>query len=458
VPLPIERHSTKERTVVQECDERGTERDVRQLLANKVIGVKMGLWLLVPEHLRLGTWDLLTGWIGRTGRTLQPRLAMQVIHESALCLTGMREQRCLGHAGFELANGLPIIATDTAIHHLLDNQTIQQTQQLQIALGRIRQTLGHFRGDRLAIDPHRMASYSKRDMRRRKAHANDRATKRAQVFFCLDVDTHQPICCTLPTPGQNVAAGTPPLLEMAAQILPGPRRSLVLADTEHFTVSLFQHVHQGGRFHLLVPMPQQPYVRKRLEQIPDDRFTPRWAGYATTQVPYDLMSDGQTPLTMIVQRSGEKPEPSSRKAFLCTADDMEVDAITKDFPKRWHIEEFFNIHQDMGWRRAGTHNLHIRYGRMSLALIAQAATHMLRQRLDRTTATWDAQHLASEVLGGMEGDIRVRDDTILVTYYNAPMPDRLRAQYEKLPERLEAEHVDPRVPWLYGFKLDFRFK
>jgi len=418
----------------------------------------MGLWLLVPEHLRLGTWDLLTGWAGRSGRTLQQRLAMQAIHESALCLTGMREQRCLRHTGFELVNGLPLLATDTAIHDLLNNQTLRQTQQLQIALGRIRQTLGHFRGDLLAIDPHRMTSYSKRDMRRRKVHAKDRATKMAQVFFCLDVDTHQPICCTLPTPGQNVAAGTPSLLEMATQILPVRKRTLVLADTEHFTVENLQQIRQGGRWDMLVPMPQQPYVRQRLEQIPDDQFTPRWAGYATTQVPYDLLQDGQTPLTMIVQRSGETPEQSTRKAFVCTIDGPEVDAVTRDFPKRWHVEEFFNIYQDMGWRRAGTQNLHIRYGRMSLALIAQAATAMLRQRLDRMTATWDARHLASEVLGGMEGDIRVRDDTILVTYYNAPMPDRLRTQYEHLPERLEAEHVDPRIPWLYGFKLDFRFK
>jgi hypothetical protein len=38
-----------------------------QLLADKVSGNLVGLWLLIPEHLRLGTWDLLCGWSGQSG-------------------------------------------------------------------------------------------------------------------------------------------------------------------------------------------------------------------------------------------------------------------------------------------------------------------------------------------------------------------------------------------------------
>jgi len=54
--------------------------------------------------------------------------------------------------------------------------------------------------------------------------------------------------------------------------------------------------------------------------------------------------------------------------------------------------------------------------------------------------------------------VRVEHDTILVTYYNAPHPDALRPQYENLPGKLAAEGVCPHIPWLYNFKLDFRFK
>ena len=41
---------------------------------------------------------------------------------------------------------------------------------------------------------------------------------------------------------------------------------------------------------------------------------------------------------------------------------------------------------------------------------------------------------------------------------NAPDAERLRTHYEQLPDRLEREHINPPIPWLYGFKLDFRFQ
>ena len=48
---------------------------MRQLLADKVSGTALGLWLLVPEHLRLGTWDLVLGWAGWAAERVEPRLA-----------------------------------------------------------------------------------------------------------------------------------------------------------------------------------------------------------------------------------------------------------------------------------------------------------------------------------------------------------------------------------------------
>ena len=73
-------------------------------------------------------------------------------------------------------------------------------------------------------------------------------------------------------------------------------------------------------------------------------------------------------------------------------------------------------------------------------------------------STWDAAHLAKSLLGGLEGDVRVNAETIVVTYYNAPNPQRLQEHYAGLPKRLENEHIDPHIPWLYGYKLDFRVR
>jgi hypothetical protein len=124
----------------------------------------------------------------------------------------------------------------------------------------------------------------------------------------------------------------------------------------------------------------------------------------------------------------------------------------------WHVEEFFNAHQALGWNRAGTCNLNIRYGQTTMALVAQATIDQFRKRLAPATTNWEAKHMATANFGGLAGDVRVQDNTIIVTYYNAIDVDRLRGHYENLPARLRAEKIDPRVPWLYGFELDFRFR
>ena len=65
------------------CDPASLERQVRQLLADKISGNQVGIWLLAPEHLRLGTWDLLCAWSQCSGQTLWPRMALHLVHEAA---------------------------------------------------------------------------------------------------------------------------------------------------------------------------------------------------------------------------------------------------------------------------------------------------------------------------------------------------------------------------------------
>jgi len=149
----IETHRTKDKVRLELSNSAEIERGVRQLLANKVSGVLVGIWLLVPEYLRLGIWDLLKSWSGFPDERVEPRLALQLVNESALCVNGIRMKRSLSQRGFELANGLPFIATDAAIHHVLDSHGVADAERLQVALGKIRQTFGHFKGEILVIDP-----------------------------------------------------------------------------------------------------------------------------------------------------------------------------------------------------------------------------------------------------------------------------------------------------------------
>jgi hypothetical protein len=433
---------------------------VRQLLADKVAGNLVGLWLLTPELMRLGAWELLCGWTSQPPERVEPRLALQLVHEAALCATGVRAQRCLNRRDFELVNGLPFLATDVAVHELLAQRTIADSQDLQVALGKMRCSLGHYRGRILAVDPHRARSYSMRHMRRHRFREGERPTKVSQMFFVLDADTHQPICFGTGTSARTATNAAIEVLQLTADVLrPKPGRTLVLADLEHFTAELLDHVKSETNLDLLVPMPNRQGLVEKLRALPAESFNRRWAGYATAKLPYTPTHSRAGPFHHFVQRTGERPEDYHFKAFLSTKDGDEVEALTGEFPKRWHLEEFFKANQALGWDRSGTCNLNIRYGQMTMALIAQAAIHQFRERLGPPAQTWDAKHLAKSYFQGLEGDVRVvGGDTIQVTYYNAPDPERLREHYEGLPAKLKAQKIDPRIPWLYGFKLDFRFR
>jgi hypothetical protein len=451
-----QRTKLKQRTVPS--DPKSLEREVRQLLADKVSGTLVGIWLLIPEHLRLGTWDLLCSWSAGAPEAVEPRLGLQLVHEAALCTCNLREGRTLSQKGFELANGLPFVAADQPIHDLLDAHTVAQAQALQVALGKLRRASGHFAGKVLVIDPHRMLSYSKRQMSRIKPSREAKPTKMSQTFFLLDADTQQPICMTVGSAARRATVAGPELLALARQILPLDPQAppLVLADEEHYSAEYFDPVVHAG-FDLLVPMTSTRYQQARWRALPQDQFTRHWAGYAILKQPY-VFSRDELPGFEYIQRSAERPEDYEFKGYFSNADRPEVPTLTAEFPKRWHVEEFFKFNQDLGWRRAGTLNLNIRYGHMTMALLAQTVIHQFRQRIGQPFQNWDATHLATNLLAGLDGDIRVCDDTVVVTYYNAPNVDLLRAHYENLPAKLQADRIDPHIPWLYNFKLDFRFK
>ena len=258
----------------------------------------------------------------------------------------------------------------------------------------------------------------------------------------------------------TVTQMTPRLLHLAALILnPGAEsKPLVVADNEHFTDELLQFVSAQTPFDLLVPMRNTKALTASLNAIPQQQFQPRWAGWATTHRPFHFKQHPEMTYCQLIQRSGESSANLHHKAFLATRYRDEVIDLAINYPQRWHVEEFFNAYQQLGWKRAGTMNLNIRLGQMSTALIAQTVCDQLRKRLGDPFASWDAHHFASAIFRGIDGDIRVSDNTILVTLYNAPKPDLLKKHYENLPQILEHENVDPRIPWLYNFKLDFRFR
>jgi len=230
--------------------------------------------------------------------------------------------------------------------------------------------------------------------------------------------------------------------------------SLILADTEHFTVELLKYIKQKRSYDILVPAPNSSKIQKLIKRLDYQKM---WAGYAIAQTDYTF-NEEKLNFKLLAERSGEIPSDYQYKAFLSTTDQLALKMLTQDYVERWTIEEFFNFEGAMGWNRASTMNLNVRFGKMSLALIAQATAYQFRQKLPAPYNQWTAKSLADNIFHGIDGDLKVTDDTIVVTIYNVPEKLNLKPHYENLPHKLATEGIDPRVPWLYNLKVDFRFK
>jgi hypothetical protein len=420
-------------------------------LSNKVNSTLVGLWFLVAEHLRIGSWDLIKGYTGGDNTSIEPRIAMQIVNEASICQNRVRKSNYIAHQGFELLNGLGFLVTDKQVHELLDEHTFSEVKSLQETLALIRLNRGHYKGGTIAIDPHRIISTTRRTMPMKKKQPSEPSRKMLQTFFALDTQSGQPIGFGIGSPGVNTTKTTIELLNMVNRI---DKNALILADKEHFTNELVRHMKHDTKFDFLIPAISSDKIRK-IERSLD--FERQWAGYAIAETTFHFAGHKDN-YRMLVQREGEMESQYNYRSFLSTSDKPATMLLSEKYGERWSIEDFFNFDGAMGFDRASTFNLNVRYGKMSMALIAQAATCQFRQHLPERYNRWNAIHLANAILNKIDGSISVKDDTIIVTCYNVPKEFNLHKHYQNLPEKLISEGIDPRVPWLYNFKLDFRFK
>jgi len=194
-----------------------------------------------------------------------------------------------------------------------------------------------------------------------------------------------------------------------------------------------------------------------MKRLPDLEYQTLWAGVSVAESTFSFQGDSNK-YRLISQKESVGNENDRLTPFITTSKMDAESLIMYKFPERWSIEEFFNFEGDMAWNRASTFNLNIRYGRQTMALLAHAATRRLRNNLPENYKKYNAQSLANKVLANMEGDIRVKDDKIIVTYYKDHEPLLLKDKYQNISQTLENEGVSPKIPWLFDFKLEFRFK
>jgi hypothetical protein len=378
---------------------------------------------------------------------------MQLVNESAIGVNRLRKRGSLANQGFSTANGLSFLAADETVHNLLNSCTVEDYAAAQEKIFHLRAIQEHYSDESVyAIDPHRIISTTKRITPAKKKKPDASATKVLQSFFCVDANTGQPLLFINGSSGKKCASATIDLMEMIKKT--GLKKGLFVADKEHFTSEIAEWFVQHKEYEILMPAPD---LKKITDVYEEQEYSRIWAGYSIAESVYTF-SESKIELRLIIQREGEVKEEYKYKSFLTNSTKEAVNLLSVNFPKRWTIEKFFNFEESHGWSRASTHNLNIKYGKQTLALLAQAATHQLKRQLPNEYSKWSAKSLAENVLTNLDGDIRVDKNKIVVTYYGDHKKLNLQNHYSDISNQLKNEGICPKIPWLLDYELEFRFK
>lgn len=290
------KHYDKKKTLTPKTN----EREIREMLARKVSGTSVGMWLLVPELLKLGAWDIIKAWSGKSDTDIEPRIALQMVNEWALCANRIRRKNSFNHQGFQLLNGMSRLVSDEQVHYLLNGHTMKDAQNMMLNLGIQRNLSGHYQGDIIAVDPHRIISSTKRVVPKKKKKPDAPSQKMLQTFFCVSAQTGQPIMATMSSAGMPTTKATLELIKYTEQIINTP--SLLVADKEHFTKELFAKVSQNKNLDFLVPAQQTQRTKEIVSQLDYNRIS---EGMAVSETWFNF--DGEkTKHRLIVERFGEK--------------------------------------------------------------------------------------------------------------------------------------------------------
>ena len=323
----------------------GNERGFREILSKKVSSGSVGLWFLVAEHMRLGSWDLIKGYTGGDDNDFNPRIAMQLVNEAALCRNRIRPQNQITNQGFELLNGMRVLVTDEQVHNLLNTHTIAQTKNFQENLAKIRLINGHYKGKVIAIDPHRIITSSKRIMPKKKKQPTKPSEKMLQTFFSLDAQTGQPIVFGMGSTAERPISATLKLIDSTDVV---SDNALILADKEHYNEEIFKKISNGQTFELLVPAISSKKIRETEKSL---TYKFMWSGYYIAETEMSF-ANSQKKYRLIVQREGERPDDYSYKSFLTTSKKSGVELLSERYGERWSIEEFFKSEGAMGFDTA----------------------------------------------------------------------------------------------------------
>jgi len=436
-----------------EISRHSIQSDLQELLRKGFTTSCAGGFFFLPYLQELEIHSLLEKFCLPKKEGIPPeRIALQLVFEALFGYTrGIRTLDPISQADFGALSGLPFLCSPSTEYRFLTGIPMENSEQFQISLGTHLLELGQIASKIVNMDAHSIPLFSRKEMKVSYLSQEKIYGKAIRAFYTQDQGGGKPLFVQACYSGTTAGQATPTLVEATQAILGGT--FLSVTDKEWYVAQLLEHLDKIYKLEVLLPVKR---TAKRLQEMESIDFQTLKA--KTGEPPLATLFtalDGFTGrLRLFVKRNpdGTLFGLITNKKYLRPSSAMEI------YSRRWRIENWFQENSFLGLNCLPSLELHAIQAALTLRLIAYHLIDNFRMNLGSPFARMTPELIHRHFIQGVQGKVQLKKEQIHIDIYGFRHQAVVRNIFTNLEEKLVAQQIDPRVPWLNGYKLHFEFK
>ncbi len=436
-----------------EITRQSVQSELEAVLRRGVTSTHVGGFFFIPYLQELALYGSLGELRAPKTTGIPPeKVALQLIWEPLFgYVKGIRAIDPISQADFGILSGLPFICSVSTEYRFLAESTTERNELFQKHLGRRLVYLNYVTGDVLNMDGHSIKLFSRKDMKASYLTKEKAYGKAIRTFYTQDQASKKPLFVKAAYSGATVAEVTPHLVEANKEILGGP--FLTVNDKEWFIGSLLEQLDKIHGIQVLLPLKRTANRIKEMETIPFTQFKGRFENQPIATLVTEL--DGFTGhMKLFVKRNhdGTFFALITNKKYFRAARALDV------YRKRWRIENFFNENGFLGLDRLPSLELNAIQTALTLKMVSFHLVDNFRNNLPKPFSSMKPESIYQHFIQGVQGKVQIKKGKLHVDVYGFQHRDVVAPLFERLEQKLAAQSIDPRCPWLNDYALNFTFK
>ena len=436
-----------------EVTRQSLQAELDSVLRRGVTTSHAGGFFFIPYLMELGLYGAL-GQLSAPKTTGIPleKIALQMIWEPIFgYVKGIRSVDPISQADFGLLCGLPFICSVSTEYRFLVESTIERSEVFQKHLGKRLLHLDYVKGEVLNMDGHSIKLYSRKEMKSSFLTKEQSYGKAIRTFYTQDQSSKKPLFVKAAYSGTTVAQVTPQLVEANKEIL--GRSFLSVNDKEWFIGSLLDQLDKIHGIEVLLPLKRTPKRIREMKAIPFEKFKGRYQNHPIATLVTEL-DDFSGKMKLFVKRNtdGTLFALITNKKYFRATRAMDI------YRGRWGIENLFNENGFLGLDHLPSLELNAIQTALTLKMVSFHLVDNFRRNLPSPFATMKPESIYQMFINGVQGKIQLKKDKLHIDIYGFQHRDVLAPLFRRLEEKLVAQNIDPRCPWLNNYAMGFSFK